>query len=340
VLSHFTQLKLCNLNVSELDAGLKRFPNLTELNVSGNSLTALKNLPESIVSMCAYANSIVSVDVATPPLSNCIHLGIGYNRLPDGQLTPIVISFPNVVVLDVSFNSLANLDYVVSKLELLTSVEHLVLYGNPCALVYGYRQLVLSSFPRLKSLDDVAVPEDTVASSPASEVGPSPPCGQVVLAARVCNLTGLVTAVDILGPPVDAVTDVGKGSGKPAPAAAKKGACGVALVSVAVGRTTAFRARVCHDAPLLCECVTGSDKKGEPVVEAPVPTEPLPISDADCVLYATLTLPNGSVHTSSLSRSGSSSANLDENESTLMFSPTVEFRDAFLRAFGFAEIAV
>jgi hypothetical protein len=207
--------------VSKLDAGLKRFPNLTELNVSGNRLTELKNLPASIVSVCAYANDITSVVVASPPLAACIHVGIGYNRLADAQLTPVIISFPNVVVLDVSFNSLTNLDFVASKLELLCSLEHLVLFGNPCALVYGYRRSILSTFPRLKSLDDILIPEDFTASA----AGESPYAGHVVFAAQLCDLAGLVTVVDILGPPVESAADVGKGGSKPVPAAAaKKGA--------------------------------------------------------------------------------------------------------------------
>jgi hypothetical protein len=77
--------------------------------------------------------------------------------------------------------------------------------------------------------------------------------------------------------------------------------------------------------------VTGADKKGAPVVEEPVVPEPVAITEADAVLYATLALPNNTAHTSLPARVGVSSAKLDEKEAVLMFSPTPDLRDAFLR---------
>ena len=102
-----------------------------------------------------------------------------------------------------------------------------VLYGNPAALCYQYRRLVLTAMPALQSLDDIPVPSDDDRASgeykdPESDPGAVDYVGTtVVFAVTLSDVVGLTLAVDVLPKKTEAPVESGKGKAAPP---AKKGA--------------------------------------------------------------------------------------------------------------------
>ena len=153
LLRHFTELKLGGMGLQHLDRHLLDFAGLRELNVSTNNLTCLENLPAGLVSVVAYANAIDSIG---PPTagdgdagggSPLLHVGLGYNVLGDDSVYALTRLAPEAVVVDLAYNCLVDLPGTLAALSRLDRVRHLVLYGNPLALVYRYdwASVVLSS---------------------------------------------------------------------------------------------------------------------------------------------------------------------------------------------------
>ena len=223
VMSYFTQLQFSNLSITALDEGFARFSRLAQLVISGNSIVTLQHLPSSLDSLCAYANEISAIDTRTCAKLRTRHVGLGYNRLTDGQLTNLIVAFPNVIVLDISFNALTNLDFVLSKLDLCPSLEHLVLYGNPLAMTYGYRAAVLAALPRLRTLDDLAVPGAEEVDAAAAQQPDETAVGSVAIAVRLFDLSGVVVPSDVSAPVEVVAPETKAPPSKAAPA--KKGMC-------------------------------------------------------------------------------------------------------------------
>ena len=132
LLSHFSELKLSNLGLTELDAATATFSGLRELNVSGNKLTCLEHLPGDVVSVCAYANDISAVGPRNAPSGDAsqpsplVHLGLGYNVLNDDSLYSVTRLATSAVVLDLAYNRLTDLPTVIRSVQDLDSLRHLV----------------------------------------------------------------------------------------------------------------------------------------------------------------------------------------------------------------------
>jgi Leucine-rich repeat (LRR) protein len=73
-------------------------------------------------------------------------LGLGHNKLKDGQLNTIGQSFPNLLGLDLSYNELSEIDVTVDNLVNLKNLRMLSLYGNPFCLLENYRKAMLNEF--------------------------------------------------------------------------------------------------------------------------------------------------------------------------------------------------
>lgn len=67
---------------------------------------------------------------------------------------------PNLVSLDLSFNSFTDLLGLVSQLSSLQKLRVLVLRGNPLALIPTYRGFLVDSLPKLSILDDIHIGPD------------------------------------------------------------------------------------------------------------------------------------------------------------------------------------
>lgn len=97
----FTELRMPNLGLKELDRGLLRLKNLKELTLSGNQIEVISNVPRALASLNVYCNAVRAV-ATRKVVNSMINLGVGYNFLIDAE--DIVTSFPNLVILDACYN--------------------------------------------------------------------------------------------------------------------------------------------------------------------------------------------------------------------------------------------
>uniref|UniRef100_T1ITD6 PID domain-containing protein n=1 Tax=Strigamia maritima TaxID=126957 RepID=T1ITD6_STRMM len=87
------------------------------------------------------------------------YLGLAYNLLK--TIVPAERSlqrfFPNLFHLDLSHNELDSLVNVISLVKTIASLRILLLHGNPCSFVNGYRGFVVVNIQQLMNLDEVPV---------------------------------------------------------------------------------------------------------------------------------------------------------------------------------------
>jgi len=148
-------LKQCG--IQELDKGISALKNLSELNVSGNEILRLENLPETLVSLHAYDNQIASLQLSNPVLHKLVHLGLGYNNI--SHVGSWVEHLTSLQSLDLCHNNISDLDATIDSLTNLDALEHLHLEGNLVASEHGYRRSVIESLPDLVTLDGLSVDE-------------------------------------------------------------------------------------------------------------------------------------------------------------------------------------
>ncbi|NXW67458.1 LRC43 protein, partial [Hirundo rustica] len=159
-------LRILDKGVEEVDEGLLRFQQLEELVLSANRIRRVTSahLPRTLKVLELCCNAVDDLqDLCARPPPELQHLGLGYNRLCDpSQEKYFTMDFwPNLVSLDLSFNSLTDLLELVSQLSTLQNLHILVLQGNPLALIPTYRGFLVDSLPKLSILDDIHIwPEE------------------------------------------------------------------------------------------------------------------------------------------------------------------------------------
>ncbi|KAM9371589.1 leucine-rich repeat-containing protein 43 [Phaethornis superciliosus] len=159
-------LRIVGKEVEEVDEGLLQFKQLEELILSTNQISRITsaNLPQTLKVLELCCNAVADLqELCAQPLPELQHLGLGYNRLcspwQDKYLT--ANCWPNLVSLDLSFNSLTDLLDLVSQLSSLHKLRILLLQGNPLALIPTYRGFLVDSLPKLLILDDIHIePEE------------------------------------------------------------------------------------------------------------------------------------------------------------------------------------
>ncbi|NXM18353.1 LRC43 protein, partial [Ploceus nigricollis] len=155
-----------SLQVEEVDEGVLRFQQLEELVLSANHISRVTSahLPRTLKVLELCCNAVGDLqDLCARPPPELQHLGLGYNQLcgPSQEKHLTVDFWPNLVSLDLSFNSLTDLLGLVSQLSTLPKLRILVLQGNPLALIPPYRGFLLDSLPKLSILDDIHIwPEE------------------------------------------------------------------------------------------------------------------------------------------------------------------------------------
>ncbi|XP_014109126.1 PREDICTED: leucine-rich repeat-containing protein 43 [Pseudopodoces humilis] len=159
-------LRILDKGVQEVDEGLLRFQQLEELILSANHISRVTSahLPRTLKVLELCYNAVGDLqDLCAQPPPELQHLGLGYNRLcgPSQEKHLTVDFWPNLVSLDLSFNSLTDLLGLVSQLSTLQNLRILVLQGNPLALIPTYRGFLVDSLPKLSILDDIRIwPEE------------------------------------------------------------------------------------------------------------------------------------------------------------------------------------
>ncbi|XP_062814759.1 leucine-rich repeat-containing protein 43 isoform X2 [Anolis carolinensis] len=165
ILSYFRSLRIINKDVTEIDAGLLKFPNLEELILSANQISRIDstNLPPTLKVLELCGNKVDSLkDLCAHAPPSLQHLGLGYNcELGSPEERYLTANFwPSLVSLDLSYNNFNNLLSLISKLMTLEMLRILVLQGNPLSLLPVYRGFTIDSLPQLCTLDDMTVTPD------------------------------------------------------------------------------------------------------------------------------------------------------------------------------------
>ncbi|NXC58845.1 LRC43 protein, partial [Aleadryas rufinucha] len=155
-------LRILDKGVEEVDEGLLQFQQLEELIVSANHISRVTSahLPRTLKVLELCYNTVGDLqDLCTQPPPELQHLGLGYNQLcgPSQEKHLTVDFWPNLVSLDLSFNSLTDLLGLVSQLSTLQNLRILVLQGNPLALIPTYRGFLVDSLPKLSILDNIHI---------------------------------------------------------------------------------------------------------------------------------------------------------------------------------------
>uniref|UniRef100_A0A8C5UHQ1 Leucine rich repeat containing 43 n=1 Tax=Malurus cyaneus samueli TaxID=2593467 RepID=A0A8C5UHQ1_9PASS len=157
-----TLAKPSSLQVEEVDEGLLRFQQLEELFLSANQISRVSSahLPRTLKVLVLSCNAVSDLqDLCVQPPPGLQHLGLGYNQLcgPSQEKHLTVDFWPNLISLDLSFNSLTDLLELVSQLSTLPKLRILVLQGNPLALLPAYRGFLVDSLPKLSYLDGIQI---------------------------------------------------------------------------------------------------------------------------------------------------------------------------------------
>ncbi|NWS32676.1 LRC43 protein, partial [Polioptila caerulea] len=159
-------LRILDKGVEEVDEGVLQFQQLEELILSANQISRVPSahLPRTLKVLELCYNAVGDLqDLCTQPPPKLQHLGLGYNRLcgPSQKKHLTVDCWPNLVSLDLSFNSLSDLPGLVFQLSTLQNLHILLLQGNPLALTPTYRGFLVDSLPKLSILDDIYIwPEE------------------------------------------------------------------------------------------------------------------------------------------------------------------------------------
>ncbi|XP_075291052.1 leucine-rich repeat-containing protein 43 isoform X2 [Opisthocomus hoazin] len=161
----FRTLRIVGKGVEEVDKGLLQLQQLEELILSANQISRITsaNLPRTLKVLELCCNAVADLkDLCTQPPPELQHLGLGHNRLygPSQDKYLTADFWPNLVSLDLSFNSFMDLPRLVSQLSSLQKLRVLVLQGNPLALIPTYRGFLVDSLPKLSFLDDIHIGPD------------------------------------------------------------------------------------------------------------------------------------------------------------------------------------
>ncbi|XP_056359973.1 leucine-rich repeat-containing protein 43 isoform X2 [Oenanthe melanoleuca] len=159
-------LRILDKGVEDVDEGLLQFQQLEELILSANHISRVTSahLPRTLKVLELCCNAVGDLqDLCAQPPPELQHLGLGYNQLcgPSQEKHLTADFWPNLISLDLSFNSLTDLPGLVSQLSTLQNLQVLLLQGNPLALTPTYRGFLVDSLPKLSILDDIYIwPEE------------------------------------------------------------------------------------------------------------------------------------------------------------------------------------
>ncbi|KAH9502447.1 Leucine-rich repeat-containing protein 43 [Bulinus truncatus] len=156
IFSYLSSVRIYDQGVTSIDKHLLKLTNLEELSLSANYISSVSsaNLPRILKRLELHANKITDVSelcVNPPPLE---HLGLGRNFLTwvDKHITGS--NWPKLLSLDISHNDLCDIIKVISALETLPKLRHLVMNGNPLSLIPAYRGFTIDSLKHLMVFDD------------------------------------------------------------------------------------------------------------------------------------------------------------------------------------------
>nr|XP_015835229.1 PREDICTED: uncharacterized protein LOC103312973 [Tribolium castaneum] len=160
---HATHLRMDDYHINMVDDGVRNFRNLQVLVICGNWIQDIDGsvLPRRLKFLELYVNEIESLDNLThKPPKHLLHLGLARNKLTNDSHLHLLAAcrrFNNLKSLDLSECDIYRLVDVLHELKPLQNLEGLLLQGNPCSMVMGYKDMVLDSFPYLIFLDGIEI---------------------------------------------------------------------------------------------------------------------------------------------------------------------------------------
>jgi len=95
-----------------------------------------------------------------PVNKNLLHLGLSFNEIDIYLLNDIHRFYPCLFSLNVSHNKLIDLKQTVDVCSQFTSLKVLILRGNPCALVEGYKAYCINQLKTLRLFDVTPIPKE------------------------------------------------------------------------------------------------------------------------------------------------------------------------------------
>jgi hypothetical protein len=144
----FKNLALEECGVSDLDA--PEFSAVEDLRVSRNNIPAIRVIPPAVRVLAAAASGIQQVHLGGVKQHNLLFVTLAANRIVS---LAFLVDLPSIVILDASFNAIADLDDVVTMLDATPSLTEVDLRGNPVCFVEGYRRRLCSAVPTIRVLD-------------------------------------------------------------------------------------------------------------------------------------------------------------------------------------------
>jgi hypothetical protein len=147
-----------SMKLSEIDFLWREFDKLKILDLSNNKISTLENTPSNLEEL--YLNSNNVTWVKGPLNKKLLHLGLAYNHVDTYLLNDIYRFYPNLFSLNVSHNKLIGLEQTVEIWCQFADLKILILRGNPCALVEGYKSYCINKLKKLRLFDVTPIPKD------------------------------------------------------------------------------------------------------------------------------------------------------------------------------------
>lgn len=119
-----------------------------EVKYKANSLRFCYNAISDLQSFCSTLEHFLEDP------SDLGWLDLSFNDI--STIDEVILQYPNIKILYLHSNDIKKLSEI-DKLAALPELRKITLHGNPIEDLQGYRQYVISTLPRLKTLDFVAV---------------------------------------------------------------------------------------------------------------------------------------------------------------------------------------
>ncbi|KAJ9599010.1 hypothetical protein L9F63_010467 [Diploptera punctata] len=157
-----------NNSMENIDEGVKLMPNIEQLNLNNNKISALSNLTSlpHLSHLYLSANCFVEANDFHTKLGNIRYIDLSQNSISSLKGFSKLYSLESLDLASNQVSDLSEIRYVSA----LPCLENLILTGNPVAVVVDYRVRVLEQFgnraleicldnekPSQKELDTVAV---------------------------------------------------------------------------------------------------------------------------------------------------------------------------------------
>ena len=158
ILKMFENLKFKAMKLLEIDMVSLEFKRLKVLDLSNNLIEVLENTPPNLEELYLNYNRVNFV--RGPINTSLLHLGLSYNSIGEKQLDEILRFYPKLFSLNIGHNKLIHLKESAEICSKFSDLKVLVLRGNPCVLVEGYKPYCIYKISNLRLFDNSSIHKD------------------------------------------------------------------------------------------------------------------------------------------------------------------------------------